>query len=103
MNELRGAVGFSEDGLSMQEQYLEADMGGQQNSPAFRSATATIAASVITSDGKLRLGRTTDGLLVFRKMAPGQLASFLADNLLPTDGGTYLGNPKWKGPVERAA
>eukprot|EP00324_Dicrateria_rotunda_P002663 CAMPEP_0206159628 /NCGR_PEP_ID=MMETSP1474-20131121/6015_1 /ASSEMBLY_ACC=CAM_ASM_001110 /TAXON_ID=97495 /ORGANISM="Imantonia sp., Strain RCC918" /LENGTH=515 /DNA_ID=CAMNT_0053560465 /DNA_START=156 /DNA_END=1700 /DNA_ORIENTATION=- len=101
LNELRGAVGFSSDGLSMQEKYLEADMGGQQNSPAFREATATLAASVITSNGKLRLGRNADGILVFTKLPPGTLAAYLDETLLPISGGTYIGNPDWKGPVER--
>ena len=102
LNELRGSVSFSEDGRSMQEDYREADMGGQQSTAVFSGATTTLTASVISTDGSLRLGRSTDGVLVFRKLPPGGLASYLEDQLLPSDGGTYLGNPTWKGPLERA-
>ena len=73
-------------------------MGGQCKSPAFSGATATLMASVITSDGSLRLGRDASGVLVFRKMEAGQMNAYLEDNLLPTAGGTYFDNPTWKGP-----
>ena len=102
LNELRGTLSFSADGRSMQEEYTEADMGGQQSTSVFSGSFSTLTASVISTDGTLRIGRGPDGVLVFRKVPPGGLAAWLEDQLLPSDGGTYLGNPTWKGPMERA-
>jgi len=102
LNELRGTLSFSADGRSMQEEYTEADMGGQQSTSVFSGSFSTLTASVISTDGTLRIGRGPDGVLVFRKLPPGGLASYLEDQLLPKTGGTYLGNPEWKGPMERA-
>ena len=103
VNELRGEVCFSDDGYDMLESYKEADLGGQQNSAAFRGADATVLSSIISTDGTLRLARGGKGaVFVYRRMPPGALTAWLDENLLPTDGGTYLGNPTWKGPVERA-
>jgi hypothetical protein len=102
LNELRGTLSFSADGRSMQEEYTEADMGGQQSTSVFSGSFSTLTASVISTDGTLRIGRGPDGVLVFRKLPPGGLAAWLEDQLLPSDGGTYLGNPTWKGPMERA-
>jgi len=102
LNELRGELLFSDDGRSMREGYLEADIGGQQKSPSFKGAAATLEDSVISSDGSLRLGRwESGGILVFRKMGSGELAAYLEEQLLPSEGGTYIGNPTWPGPVER--
>eukprot|EP00964_Phaeocystis_antarctica_P055281 scaffold32510_cov59-Phaeocystis_antarctica.AAC.1 len=86
----------------MQEEYTEADMGGQQSTSVFSGSFSTLTASVISTDGTLRIGRGPDGVLVFRKLPPGGLASYLEDQLLPKTGGTYLGNAEWKGPMERA-
>ena len=102
LNELRGTLSFSADGRSMQEEYTEADMGGQQSTSVFSGSFSTLTASVISTDGTLRIGRGPDGVHVFRKLPPGGLAAWLEDQLLPSDGGTYLGNPTWKGPMERA-
>jgi len=110
LNELRGTVGFSENGMAMQEDYGQADLGGQANSPAFAGAEATLYDCLIASaDGlTLRVGRTSPdsttfkGVFVYRKLRPAELATYLDENMLPSDGGTYLGNPTWKGPVERA-
>ena len=102
LNELRGTFSCSADGRSVQEKYTEADMGGQQSTSVFSGTTSTLTASLISTDGTLRIGRGPDGVLVFRKLPPGGLAAWLDDKLLPTDGGTYLGNPSWKGPIERA-
>jgi len=107
LNELRGETAFSDDGHDMREKYSEADLGGQQNSPAFQGADATLYASLITADGTLRLGRSAPfgkagRYYIYRKMPDGGVAQYLETNLLPTDGGTYLGNPTWKGPLERA-
>ena len=86
-----------------QESYDAGDLGGQQSSPAFKGLTFTLLESAITSCGTLRLGRDDDiGVYVWRKLPPGGLASYLEEQMLPMDGGTYLGNPTWKGPVERA-
>jgi hypothetical protein len=103
LNELRGSASFTDDGDSMQETYDEADMGGQQRSPVFSGVTFTLLESAISSCGTIRLGRDDeDNVYVFRKLAPGELAAYLKDTLLPSAGGTFLGNPNWKGPVERA-
>jgi hypothetical protein len=89
--------------LPSQESYAEGDLGGQQNSPAFRGMTFTLLEAAISSCGTLRIGRDDDiGVYVWRKLAPGELAQYLEKTLLPAVGGTYLGNPSWKGPVERA-
>lgn len=103
LNELRGSASFSDDGDSMQESYDEADLGGQASSPAFSGSSFTLLESAITSCGTLRLGRDDDtGVYVFRKMASGELAAYLDETMLPSEGGTYLGNPTWQGPVQRA-
>ena len=110
LNELRGSVGFSEDGMAMQEDYEQADLGGQANSPAFAGAEATLYDCLIaTANGQtLRVGRTSPesttfkGVFVYRKLRATELATYLDENMLPTNGGTYIGNPTWKGPVERA-
>ena len=102
LNELRGTFSCSADGRALQEKYTEADMGGQPSTSVFSGTTSTLTASLISTDGTLRIGRGPDGVLVFRKLPPGGLAAWLDDKLLPTDGGTYLGNPSWKGPIERA-
>ena len=103
LNELRGRVGFSDED-TMREEYEAADLGGQASSSAFKGSSFTLLESAITSCGRLRLGRDDDtGVYVFKKLEPGGLASYLEYNRLPSEGGTYLGNPTWKGPVERAA
>merc|ERR1712216_311055 len=81
LNELRGMVSFSADGRSMQEEYTEADMGGQQSTSVFSGASIPLTASVISTDGTLRLGRSPDGVFVFRKLPPDGLASYLEDRL----------------------
>ena len=35
------------------------------------------------------------GVIVFKKLADDQLTSFLEEKRLPTEGGTYMGNPTW--------
>ena len=103
LNELRGVVTFSDDGDAMQESYDSGDLGGQQNSPVFQGLTFTLLESAITSCGTLRLGRDDDvGVYVWRKLKPGGLANYHDEQMLPGEGGTYLGNPTWQGPVERA-
>lgn len=99
VNELRGAFGFSEDGASMQERYLEADIAGQQKSAAFQGATATLTDCRISADGTVRLGRNAGGVLLFKKLQPEQLGAYLAAKRLPTEGGTFIGNPSWGGPM----
>ena len=37
----------------------QADLGGQPNSPAFSGAEATLTASAISTDGTLRVGRSS--------------------------------------------
>ena len=105
LNELRGSAGFSDEGDAMQETYTEADVGGQQSSPAFSPVECTLLQSGISSCGSVRLGRdvrkvrTYDtGVYVFRKMREGELDDYLKTADLPTSGGTYLGNPTWRGP-----
>ena len=86
----------------MQEKYLEADMAGKQKleEPAFGGATATLQDVAITSDGQLRVARQADGKnhFVFKRLEGGKLAELLKDKRLPTDGGTFIGNPTWLGP-----
>ena len=49
-----------------------------------------------------RLGRDDEtGVYVFKALEPGGLASYLEYERLPSEGGTYVGNPTWKGPVEQ--
>lgn len=103
LNEVRGRFSFSDEGDDMLDTYEEGDLGGQQNSPAFTGADFTLLESAITSCGQLRLGRDDDeGVYVFLKLGEGGLNEYLDEVMLPTAGGTYLGNPTWKGPVERA-
>jgi len=99
LNELRGAFGFNGDGTAMQEKYLEADLAGQKESQAFQGATATLVDCRISADGAVRIGRSAGGVLVFKKLVPGQLNEYLKAKRLPISGGTYLGNPEWAGPV----
>lgn len=103
LNELRGAVSFTDDGDSMRESYDVADLGGQANSPAFSGTEFTLLESAITSCGTYRLGRDDGtGVFVFKKMREGELLEWLNEVQLPASGGTYIGNPTWKGPVEKA-
>ena len=99
LNELRGTLAFTDDGDAMLETYTSADVGGQADSPAFSSVSVQLLESAITSCGKYRLGRDdATGVYIFRKLPPGMFADYLAENRLPTEGGTYIGNPTWKGP-----
>lgn len=86
-----------------QESYDDGDLGGQQSSPVFKGLTFTQLEAAITSCGTLRIGQDEDlGVYIWRKLPPGGLQNYLEETLLPMEGGTYLGNPNWKGPVERA-
>ena len=101
LNELRGRVSFSDED-TMQEKYEEADLGGQASSTVFKGSSFTLLESAITSCGRLRLGRDDEtGVYVFKALEPGGLASYLEYERLPSEGGTYVGNPTWKGPVEQ--
>lgn len=80
----------------MQEKYTTADMAGQQDTPSFNGATATLTDCQVTTDGQMRLARQTNGVFVFRKLE--SIEQVLDAKRLPTEGGTYMGNPKWAGP-----
>lgn len=80
--------------------YTVGDIAGQHESAAFTSATATLSDCRITADGGVRLGRNAGGVLVFKRMAPGVLEAYLTEKQLPTEGGTYIGNPTWTGPLK---
>ena len=103
LNELRGEIAFSEDGGSSQETYAEADLAGQQDSPAFRQITAVNVDGRISADGKVRVARCDDkgSVIVFKKLPPGMLSELLTSRRLPTSGGTYMGNPSWPAPGQR--
>ena len=102
LNELRGKFGFDETGALVQEQYSEADMGGQRNSAAFAGATLTFlsgsiggkaaAGSCITADGAMRLAAQVAGnepsYMVYKRLPLGALESFLSREKLPMSGGT---------------
>ncbi len=95
LNELRGTVAFSQDGSSIQEKYEEADLAGQQNSNQFSGASAILSECRITADGSMRIGRVSNGVIVLKKLPEGALDAYLSEKRLPTDGGTYMGNPSW--------
>ena len=89
VNELRGRLGFSEDGTWTQEQYSEADLSGQRNSANFASATSTSKSACMTSDGKYRLAFTPpSGFFVFEKLDEGAMDGYLMEKRLPLYGGT---------------
>ena len=101
LNELRGTISFTEGGDSMLESYDTADMGGEANSPAFNGVEFALYESAITSCGEYRLGRDDGtGVYIFKKMREGVFTEYLDEKQLPTSGGTYNGNPTWKGCVE---
>ena len=55
--------------------------------------------------GRFRLGRDSvdsgAGVCVFKKAREGLFTEYLDERQLPTSGGTYEGNPTWKGSVEQ--
>uniref|UniRef100_A0A7S0Q5G0 Plastid lipid-associated protein/fibrillin conserved domain-containing protein n=1 Tax=Coccolithus braarudii TaxID=221442 RepID=A0A7S0Q5G0_9EUKA len=92
LNELRGRFGFSADGIFMQEQYTEADMGGQLTNPSFSGGSATLRGLCITADGSMRIGSggTGGAFFVFKKILPGELDAWLQSWNLPLCGGTAV-------------
>ena len=97
LNELRGTLTFTDDGDSILESYDSADISGMQNAGGVSKIGFSLLESAITSCGKYRLGRDDEtGVYVFKKMREGLFAEYLAENELPTSGGTYLGNPTWR-------
>ena len=102
LNELRGTISFENDGDDMVESYDAADVGGQANSDKFPNVGVALLESAITSCGQYRLARDDEmGVYVFKKMKAGVFEEYLTENSLPTSGGTYVGNPDWKGPGKR--